>query len=257
MIQPKSISAQLERERHANGVEWLTIGNGQRRNALSPETWGNIANWARDLGNDDSVHVAVIRGAAGDFCSGADLDRWAVARDDVVDGTFVAMEQAFAAVEALPFPTIASIGGVALGAGCQLALACDIRLISDSARIGMPIVRLGILAPESFVARLIRAAGDQTACEMLLVGRSLDADLAVRRGLALCAVPMIDLPELTAQTARQIAALPKSAVRAAKAAISAGRQSTRESSQSFVDVEVFRRALAAKHSHPPFVSKPS
>ncbi len=136
---------------------------------------------------------------------------WVDADSGYVEESFAHMEAAFSAIEDCPVPVIAEIRGVAAGAGCQLALACDLRLMADSARIGMPIARLGILASPAFAARMVALAGPAVARELLYTGRLVDARTAVGLGLADDSVPEEHLAARTSGLAASIAEQPPAA----------------------------------------------
>lgn len=127
---------------------------------------------------------------------------WVDADSAYVEKSFARMEEAFSAIEDCPVPVVAEIRGVAAGAGCQLALACDLRLMADSARIGMPIARLGILASPAFAARMVALTGPSVARELLYTGRLVDARTAVELGLADHQVPEAQLTDRTEQAHR-------------------------------------------------------
>ena len=174
----------LVRVRENGPVAELTVGDGTKRNALTSRAWDNLAQQVRVCGEDGSAGVIVIRGRGDTFCAGSDIGEWLDAEPEFVEESFARMETAFQAIEQCPVPVVAAIHGVAAGAGCQLALACDLRFMASSARIGMPIARLGILASPAFAARMTRSAGPVVAGELLYTGRLLDAADAVRTGLA-------------------------------------------------------------------------
>jgi enoyl-CoA hydratase len=155
------------------------------------------------------------------------MREWIDATPEDVDTSFHLMERACEAVERLPVPVIASVRGVAAGAGCQLACACDLRVIGERARIGMPIARWGILVSPAFAARLVVLAGPDTARELLYTGRLLTGPEAVGRGLATRCVPEADLESVTANFAAAIADQPPAAIRAAKRAVEATLAPTR------------------------------
>lgn len=127
---------------------------------------------------------------------------WVDADSAYVEKSFAHMEEAFSAIEDCPVPVVAEIRGVAAGAGCQLALACDLRLMADSARIGMPIARLGILASPAFAARMVALTGPSVARELLYTGRLVDARTAVELGLADHQVPEAQLTDRTGRLHR-------------------------------------------------------
>jgi enoyl-CoA hydratase len=203
------------------------LGDGERGNALGSDDWTRLTSVARELGADDSLRVVVISGSGrSPFTAGFDMLEWIDATPAEVDKSFEVMEQACVAIEQLPVPVIASVRGVAAGAGCQLACACDLRIIGERARIGMPIARWSILVSAAFAARLMVLAGPDVARELLYTGRLLTGPEAVARGLATQAVPERDLEKVTVDLASAIAAQPTAAVRAAKRAVDAALSPT-------------------------------
>lgn len=212
-----------------DGMARVTLrGDGERANALGSDDWARLASVAEELGADDSLRVVVISASGrSPFSAGFDMLEWIDATPESVDASFDLMERACVAVERLPVPVIASIRGVAAGAGCQLACACDLRVIGERARIGMPIARWGILASPAFAARLVVLAGPDTTRELLYTGRLLAGPEAVARGLASQAVPERDLEKVTVDLAGVIAAQPADAVRAAKRSVDAALSPTR------------------------------
>jgi enoyl-CoA hydratase/carnithine racemase len=201
------------------GIADVSVGDGQRGNALSSEDWREMEQTFRRLAADDELRAVVVLGQGGTFSAGSDMREWVRAdRTDVAE-SFAAMEAAFTAIEDLPVPVIAEVEGVAAGAGCQLALACDLRVLADTARIGMPIARLGILVSPPFAARLATLAGPGVARELLYTGRLVSADEAVRLGLATRSVPARELASATRRLVLSVARHPGSAIRAAKQAV--------------------------------------
>ncbi|MGD0559026.1 MAG: enoyl-CoA hydratase/isomerase family protein [Streptosporangiaceae bacterium] len=211
-----------------DGIARLTLGDGKRANALGSDDWARLVAIADELGADDSLRVVVVSGSGrSPFSSGSDMREWIDATPEDVDSSFHLMEQACEAIERLPVPVIASVRGVAAGAGCQLACACDLRIVGERAKIGMPIARWGILVSPAFAARLVVLAGPDTARELLYTGRLLTGPEAVGRGLATRCVPERDLERVTDEFAAMIAAQPAAAIRAAKRAVEATLAPTR------------------------------
>ena len=200
-------------------VATVTIGTGRRHNALTSAAWLRLADCVAALSGDDSLAAVLLRGAGRTFCSGSDVSEWIDADPVAVEASFAHMEAAFRAIETCPVPVLASVAGVAAGAGCQLALACDLRIMSASARIGMPIARLGIRPSPAFAARLIRLAGPARAAELLYTGRLLRAPQALAAGLTNHVVPQAELAARGAELLAEITRNPPSAVRAAKQAV--------------------------------------
>ncbi len=201
------------------GIADVSVGDGQRGNALSSEDWRELAQTFRRLGEDDQLRAVIVRGQGGTFSAGSDMREWVRADRMDVAQSFAAMEAAFTAIEDLPVPVIAEVEGAAAGAGCQLALACDLRVFADTARIGMPIARLGILVSPPFAARLVTLAGPGVARELLYTGRLVSADEAVRLGLATRSVPAPELASATRRLVLSVVRHPGPAVRAAKHAV--------------------------------------
>jgi enoyl-CoA hydratase len=198
----------------------IIVGNGERRNAMSVEDWQHLRTVSNTL--DPTVHAVVIRGHGDMFCSGSDMREWQHASGQEVDVTFAVMEAALQAVEAISVPTVAMIQGAATGAGCQLALACDIQLAARSSRIGMPVAQLGILLSAPFATRLSMRIGPARAKELLYSGRLLNAEEAAAIGLISRVVEDEDLEGELNALLKTWNGQPITTLRAAKAAVNAG-----------------------------------
>jgi enoyl-CoA hydratase/carnithine racemase len=222
------------------GVRLLEVGSGARRNALSTPDWLRVAELARELAVDPDLRALVIRGRGNTFCSGSDIAEWSVADLAAVERAFAAMEEAFSAVEQIPAPVIAEVDGYATGGGMQLALACDLRVMAADARIGMPIVRLGIQVSTRFAQRLVESSSISAARDLLYTGRLLDAAVAGQLGLVNQVVPGDELSATVSRLAAGVAAQPRSAMQIAK------RRTTRQDTDAptaAVDWAVFPSAV--------------
>lgn len=166
----------------AGSVAVITVGTGERFNAMGAAGWRSLGEAARSLAGRE-LRAVVIRGRGGTFCSGSDLREWEHSAAEDVREIFATIEWALQQVEDLPMPTVALVEGAATGAGCQLALSCDLQLMADSARIGMPIARLGILVPPSFANRLSLRIGPSRTKDLLYRGTLLRAREAHAMGL--------------------------------------------------------------------------
>ena len=226
-------------------VAVVTVGSGRRRNALTTSGWSQLELIVRRVAQEPAVRAVLLRGAGDTFCSGSDMTEWLGAPPDVIDRCFAQMESTFRAIEESAIPFVAEIRGVAAGAGCQLALACDLRVIADSARIGMPIARLAILPSPAFAGRLAAVAGPALARELLYTGRLLDARSAAAAGLVNAAVPGDALGDHTARLLADITRHNKVAVQAAKQAVTvaAGTPSPRTLGPA-VSYEDFQHSVA-------------
>ncbi len=172
----------------------LTLNRPDALNALSREMLAGIHTALDAAGSDPEVRVVIITGA-GDkaFCAGADIATMRTASASEARD-FAGLGHAVGArLEAFPRPVIAAINGYALGGGCELALACDIRLASERARFGQPEVNIGVLPGWGGTQRLVRIAGLAFAKELIFTGRMCDADEAAAHGLANRVVPHASL----------------------------------------------------------------
>jgi enoyl-CoA hydratase len=162
-------------EIRAERVRIVTLDRPERRNALDDSTLEAIAAAVAEA--PPTTRVLVLRGAAGHFCSGADLT-------GVEDPGFATRLRALlTALRGAPFPTIAAVEGAALGAGTQLAVACDLRTATGTAQFGIPAAKLGLMVDHWTVQRLVVMAGQGTARAMLLAAEALSGDDAHRLGL--------------------------------------------------------------------------
>ncbi|GGH91774.1 enoyl-CoA hydratase/isomerase family protein [Arthrobacter liuii] len=168
----------------AGSVATLSFGTGERLNALGHADWQELGRAVNRLAALPSLRAVVVRGRGNVFCSGSDLREWEDVTDTAeISRTFEVIEAALQALEDVPVPTVAVVEGVAAGAGCQLALACDLQLLTPSSRIGMPVARLGLLVPATFATRMALRIGPSRSKDLLFGGRMLSAGQAWEMGL--------------------------------------------------------------------------
>ncbi len=206
-------------ERRHDGVVLLELRNPPL-NALSRALLAELATAADALGKDPSLKSVVITGAGKAFAAGADIDEFgdqSTARD--IGGHF---RRAFDAVAAIPRPVIAALHGVALGGGLELALACDLRIAADTARVGQPEILLGIVPGAGATQRLPRLVGPARAKELIWSGRQVKAEEALVIGLVDRVVPADELRERAIEWAAVFASGAVVAMGLAKRAIDAG-----------------------------------
>jgi enoyl-CoA hydratase len=203
-------------------VATLTVSRPEARNALDGETVEEFHRALDDVRREKAT-VLVITGA-GDkaFVSGADIRAIRARKRD--DALASINSRLMAAVEAHEAVTIAAVNGFALGGGCELALACDLRIASDNAVFGLPEPSLGIIPGAGGTQRLPRIVGLGRAKEMILTGARWDAAQALAYGLVSEVVPLATLPEAARRTAERVLALGPLAVRLAKMALNASTQ---------------------------------
>ncbi len=203
-----------------DGVALLTLNRPEVRNAISREMTDEIVAALDELAERDDVAALILTGAGGKaFAAGADIaelrDR---KRDDALAGI---NSRTFRRVAEFPRPTIAAIVGFALGGGCELALACDLRVAGEGAKLGQPEVGLGIIPGAGACYRLPRLVGVGVAKELIFTGRIVDAPEALRIGLVNRVVADGAVLASTRELAAEIAKNDPLAVRLAKSVIDA------------------------------------
>jgi enoyl-CoA hydratase len=200
-------------------VAIITINRPEKRNALNIKTREEGAALIDELRTDDSVNVVVITGA-GDkaFIAGADIAEFA-GRTAHMQREVMVARSLFNAIDTFPKPVIAMVNGYCLGGGCELALACDLRVASVTASFGQPEINLGIIPGGGGTQRLTRLVGEGKAMEMILTGQIIDATTAFNIGLVNHVVPADQLEAKTMELANSIADKGPIAVRLAKEAV--------------------------------------
>ncbi len=197
-------------------VALITINRPEKRNALNIQTREEGAAALDALRDEENIRVVVITGA-GDkaFIAGADIaefaNRTAVTQRDVMLGRSL-----FTAIDTFPKPVIAMVNGYCLGGGCELALACDMRIASETASFGQPEINLGIIPGGGGTQRLTRLIGEGKAMELILTGDIIDAQTAFMLGLVNAVVPAADLEAKTMEIANRISEKSPIALRMAK-----------------------------------------
>jgi enoyl-CoA hydratase/carnithine racemase len=176
------------------GVAVVTVNRPKVLNALNTQTLDELRRTILELKHDETVRVVIVTGAGEkSFIAGADINELAVqsptsGREHAVRGQHV-----LDLIEHMGKPVIAAINGYALGGGCELAMACTIRIAADSAKLGQPEVNLGIIPGYAGTQRLARIVGRGRALEMLLTGDQVTAAEAFRLGLVNRVVPAAEL----------------------------------------------------------------
>jgi len=215
-------------------VAILTINRPKALNALNADTLTELSTVLDELGRDSSVKVVILTGSgAKAFVAGADIAQ--MKELNPLEGRRFAElgHSAFRKIELLSQPVIAAINGFALGGGCELAMACDIRLASETAKFGQPEVTLGLTAGFGGTQRLPRLVGKGVASELLFTGDIIDAQEAYRVGLVNHVYPLDTLMEEALKLANRIAGRAPAAVQLSKSAIQRGINMDLDSAQAY------------------------
>jgi len=169
-----------------DGIALVTVNRPDKLNALNQTVIAELGDFAERLSADDALRGAILTGAgAKAFVAGADIGELAAVDGPAGEALAQLGQQAFRRLERSGKPVIAAVNGVALGGGCELAMACHIRLASPNARFGQPEVKLGLIPGYGGTVRLPRLVGRGRALELLLTGAMIDAEEALRIGLPL------------------------------------------------------------------------
>jgi len=206
-------------------VAILTINRPKVLNALNTATIDEIRRAVLDVRHDDTVRAVIITGA-GDksFIAGADINELAVQTPVQGKEHGAKGQHVFDLIENLGKPVIAAINGFALGGGCELAMACTLRIAADTARLGQPEINLGIMPGFAGSQRLPRLVGKTVAMDLLLTGRQVKADEALRIGLVNRVVPAAELMTEARALGHELAGKAPVAVRYIIEAVNRGLQ---------------------------------
>jgi enoyl-CoA hydratase len=227
-------------------VATLTINRPKVLNALDAATLGELGEAMRALQADASVRVVILTGSGERaFVAGADINELATLAPDAAKAHAELGQRVFDLIERLGKPVIAAVNGFALGGGCELAMACTVRLAADSARFGQPEVKLGLTPGFAGTQRLPRLVGKGRAMELILGGGVIDAAEAFRIGLVNRVVPAASLMDEARALAQAWAANAPIAMRYSMEAIAHGLE-TSFAEGSFVEASLFGLAFATE-----------
>jgi len=226
-------------------VATLTINRPDKLNALNIETRARMVQELDELAKNDDVRVVIITGV-GDkaFVAGADISEFE-GRSPVDQHRVMTDSSVFLAVDRFPKPTIAAINGFCLGGGCELAMACDIRIASERAKFGQPEINLGLLPGGGGTQRLPRLVGIGAAFKLLYTGDFIRADEAHLIGLVDEVVPVGDVAARAKELAETIAAKSPVALRLIKQAVRASLRTPLDEGLS-QEVSLFTLAFASE-----------
>lgn len=202
-------------------IGWLVLDRPESRGALTRALWEEIPVKLEWLAAREGVRAVVITGTAGNFIAGADISEFAQLRSDpeLARRYDQGAVDTIRVLEGLAVPSIAMIGGPCLGGGCLIAFACDLRIASNEAFLGIPAGKLGLAYPHPAVERLVAVAGESVALELLLTGRFVYGPEAEALRLVHHAVPEAELVTRTEDWVASIARNAPLALRYARLAV--------------------------------------
>ncbi len=191
----------------ANGIMQITVNRPDKLNALNLDTLLELGQAFEDAANDDSVRVIVLTGSGEKaFVAGADINEINQLSPMEAKDFSALGQQLMLQIENLGKPVIAAVNGFALGGGCELALACSIRLASDNARFGLPEIKLGVIPGFGGTQRLVRMVGRSKALEMTLTGNPITAEQALQLNLVAKLFNQTELQDQALKLAEMLAA---------------------------------------------------
>ena len=222
-----------------NGIGYVTVNRPEKLNALNRRTMDELRECFEGIERDDEVRAVILTGAGEKaFVGGADINELGVQTPVQGKETSVRGQKILDLIEHLGKPVIAAINGYALGGGCELALACTIRIASENARVGQPEVKLGLIPGYAGTQRLPRLVGKGRALEMVLSGDPIGAAEAYRIGLVNQVVSAKDLIATAEKLAQKILANAPLAVKFALEAVNHGLEMT-EAEGQFLEANLF------------------
>ncbi|WP_394693658.1 enoyl-CoA hydratase-related protein [Hyphobacterium sp.] len=196
----------------------LVLNRPHKRNALTRAMWQTLPRLLDEAMAEPDLRVLIVRGEGGAFAAGADIGEFedVYATPESADAFSAEVATALDALASFPLPTLAQIDGACIGAGCGIALACDIRYASAEAKFGITPAKLGLLYPLNDTRRLVDAVGQSIARDILFSARHLDAREAAATGLINACLPATDLEVRTREMARLIASRSRDSLRGLK-----------------------------------------
>jgi enoyl-CoA hydratase/carnithine racemase len=186
------------------GIATITLNRPEKRNAMNTAVLEGLEHYFGELETNNDVRAIIVRGEGKAFCAGLDL-RELNARQHSDEDAESGIIELLGKIETSRHPTIAMVQGDALAGGCELALHCDLRVVSDLARFGMPLARLGLVIPFPLCQKLVEIVGPAYTKQILLSGQPVEATRAYDMGMVHQLVPAAELEQATYGLARTIA----------------------------------------------------
>jgi enoyl-CoA hydratase len=240
-----------------DNVGLIKMNRPDAMNALNSQTLGDLKEAVSQLKDDDSVRVIVITGEGKAFVAGADIAEMKDMTGEQAEEFSRTGQKVFDRIAKIKKPVIAAVNGFALGGGCELAMACDIRIASEKAKLGQPEVNLGVIPGFAGTQRLSRLVGAAKAKELIFTADMVDAQTALSIGLVNQVVPVEQLMDTCMEMAKKIASKGPKAVKLAKKVINEGVEEKLEKGSEY-ETQEFGECFAsgeAKEGMSAFLEK--
>jgi len=211
--------------REDGAVAIILLNRPQKKNSFNAQMRQEMERLLREVAENSNIRAVILTGGEEIFCAGADISEMTgTANAESSYKHAREFQILFDQVESLPQPVIAAVSGWALGGGCELALACDFRVASDSARFGLPEIKIGAFPGGGGTQRLSRLIGVAKAKEMILTGDPISAQEALGAGLVMKVASKAKLMDEANELAAKLAALPRIALQASKMLINRSQE---------------------------------
>ncbi|MBM7607719.1 enoyl-CoA hydratase/carnithine racemase [Lysinibacillus composti] len=230
------------------GLAIITIDRPQAKNALTANMWDQLAKIALKTLDNPKNKVLLLRGSGENFTAGSDIKEFNSISLEKAEEAFVHMERTISTIENLPLPVIGIINGPAMGAGLELAMACDIRIGSDKAKMGIPVGKLGITINNKFAKRLVDLVGPSATKDFVFTGRMYKAEEAFKAGMLNYLVAEKDLTRFSIRMGKLVAGMSPASLLAVKRSVKECVDSTPslwQGSTPFVDPQDFPEGVRA------------
>lgn len=230
------------------GLAIITIHRPQLKNALTANMWSQLSKIALQTLENPKNRVLLLRGSGENFTAGSDIKEFNSISLENAEEAFIHMEKTISTIENLPIPVVGVINGPAMGAGLELALACDIRIGSEKARMGIPVGKLGITINNKFAKRLVDLIGPSATKDLVFTGRIYKAEEAYKAGMLNYLVAEKDLNKFAIRMGKLVAGMSPASLLAIKHAVKECVDSVPvlwESSTPFVDPNDFPEGVRA------------
>jgi enoyl-CoA hydratase/carnithine racemase len=206
----------LRVEKKEHGVALVTLNNPPL-NLITLDVSAELTDTMRKIDQDADIRVVVLTGSPGKaFCAGADIKEFPKVTDDVIGKKLKKENEALNSIEFLSKPVIAAMEGIVMGGGCELAMACDIRIVSETGKMSLPEINLGVFPGSGGLFRLPKLVGPSKAVELMYTGETLSPEQAREAGLVSRVVPAGQAVEAALKLAAQIAVKPAESLKLIK-----------------------------------------